>query len=116
MHELPILRDVVKVALEHAEQAQATRILTIELQIGELRDLEESWLQRYFGFVTAGTLAENARLVVTRSKALLACDSCMSAFAFDAESQQRPACPACGSADVELASGNELRIERIEVI
>ncbi|PKN31624.1 MAG: hypothetical protein CVU63_22960, partial [Deltaproteobacteria bacterium HGW-Deltaproteobacteria-20] len=83
--------------------------------VGELRDLDETWMQRYFDFVTAGTTAEAATLRVRRSKALFLCRSCGETFSFDLRSGDGVACTACSSNEIELASGNELRIESIDV-
>jgi hydrogenase nickel incorporation protein HypA/HybF len=116
MHELPILRSIVDVALRHAEEAGATRVVAVDLEVGELRDLDEAWMQRYFDFVTAGTTAEAATLRVRRSKALFLCRACGATFAFDLRSGSRVVCAACSSNKIELTTGNELRIESIDVL
>lgn len=116
MHELPILRDVVSVALKFAAQAEAERVVSVTLEVGELRDLHDEWMQRYFNFVTAGTVAQGAELVVRRSKALFMCRPCMATFTFDVHSRSGVECPTCASREVELTTGNELRIESIDVI
>jgi hydrogenase nickel insertion protein HypA len=115
VHELPILRDILAVALRHAASAGvACRVVAIDLAVGELRDLDAEWMQRYFRFVSAGTAAADATLRVTRSRALLACLACGVTSGFDLRAPQR-ACPACASPHVELSTGNELRIESIDV-
>lgn len=116
MHELPILRSIVDVALRYAEDARATRVVAVDLEVGELRDLDEAWMQRYFDFVTAGTTAEAATLRVRRSKALFLCRACGETFPLDLRSGDGVACASCTSREIELASGNELRIESIDVI
>jgi hydrogenase nickel incorporation protein HypA/HybF len=116
VHELPILRSIVDVALRYAEDAGAERVVGVDLQVGELRDLDDEWMQRYFDFVTEGTPAEGADLRVTRSKALFMCRSCGATFTFDLRSEVGVACEACASRDVELTTGNELRIESIDVL
>jgi hydrogenase nickel incorporation protein HypA/HybF len=115
MHELPILRSIVGVASKYAESAGASRVVAINLEIGELRDLDEAWMQRYFRFVSAGTIAADATLRVRRSRALFLCRPCGSTFGFDLRSADGVACPACSGAQVELTTGNELRIESIDV-
>ncbi|MGV8083121.1 MAG: hydrogenase maturation nickel metallochaperone HypA [Coriobacteriia bacterium] len=115
MHELPILRDVVDIAIAHASEAGASRIVSIKLEIGELRDLDQEWMQRYFDFVTKDTIAEGASLVVTYSAARFMCNSCRESFTFEIRSQNQLRCPRCSSAQAELVAGNELRIESIDV-
>ena len=116
MHELPILRDIVKVALKFANQSGAERVVSINLQVGELRDLDEEWMQRYFNFVTAGTAAAGAVLRVIRSRLVFRCESCASTFAIDLRSPASAKCPDCQTRDVELVAGNELLIESIDVV
>ena len=115
MHELPILRDIVTVALKHAERAGAERVAAVDLTVGELRDLNEVWMQRYFDFVTAGTPAEGATLRVTRSRALFECHSCSATFGFDIRAGGDVSCDRCHTRDVELITGNELLIDSIDV-
>jgi hydrogenase nickel incorporation protein HypA/HybF len=115
MHELPILRSIVGVASKYATSAGATRVVAITLEVGELRDLDEAWMQRYFAFVSEGTPAAGATLRVRRSRALFLCRPCGTTFGFDLRSAAGVACPACAGAEVELTTGNELRIESIDV-
>ena len=103
------------VAVSYDESAGASRVVAIDLDVGELRDLDEAWVQRYFRFVSAGTLAVDATLRVRRSRALFLCLACGTTFGFDLRSDDGVACPACSSARVELSTGNELRIESIDV-
>ncbi len=56
MHELPITRAVLDIALEFAAKESATRVVSIDLRVGELRDLVEEWAQRYFDYVSKGTI------------------------------------------------------------
>ena len=114
MHELPILRSILAVALRYAESSGASRVVAVDLEVGELRDLDAAWMQRYFSFVSKGSLAADATLRVRRSRALFDCRSCGSTFGFD-RSGDRVGCPACSSEQVELSTGNELRIESIDV-
>jgi hydrogenase nickel incorporation protein HypA/HybF len=115
MHELPILRNIVDVALRHAASAGASRVVAIDLEVGELRDLDEAWMQRYFRFVCAGTPAAEATLRVRRSRALFLCRDCGATSAFDLRSRRSVACATCSSGRVELSTGNELRIESIDI-
>jgi hydrogenase nickel incorporation protein HypA/HybF len=116
MHELPILQSIVGVVLKHGEEAGATRVLAVDLEVGELRDLDEECMQRYFDFVSEGTAAAGATLRIRRASVLFSCRSCGSAFPLESGPGEAAACPACSSTEVELTGGNELRIESIDVI
>lgn len=116
VHELAILQSIVGVVLEHAEEAGAKRVIAVDLEVGELRGLDEECMQRYFDFVSAGTAAEDATLRIRRRTVLFSCRACGDAFTIDLASGDSPACPICSSNEIELTAGDELRIESIDVI
>ena len=76
MHELQVTGQILRIALKHCEGRDVTRIVNIHLRIGELSDLEDEWLQRYFDYLSRGTLAENARLEIERAPIVMRCESC----------------------------------------
>jgi hydrogenase nickel incorporation protein HypA/HybF len=116
MHELPILRSIVGVALRHADEAGASRVLAVYVKVGELRGLDAAWVQSYFDFVTEGTPAAGASLRVNQSKALLRCRSCGAAFPPGPPAAGDPSCPRCAAKQIELVYGDELVVESIDVI
>jgi hydrogenase nickel incorporation protein HypA/HybF len=116
VHELALLQSIVSVVLKHSEEAGATRVLAVDLEVGELRGLDEECMQRYFDFVSAGTVAADATLRIRRSPVRFSCRSCGDTFAVDLESGDTVACPMCSSNEIELTAGDELRIESIDVI
>ena len=71
MHELPITESILRVVLKHAETNKVRRVVTIHLQIGKLSDLEDEWIQRYFDYLSKGTLAEGAKLKIERMNPLI---------------------------------------------
>ena len=114
MHELSVTQSILEIALDYARRNQANQILEIHLQIGEITDFDDEWLQRYFDFVSKGTLAEGARLRITRVPARLQCRSCSFQFPLDRETWSSE-CPSCRSKETELISGREFRVESLEV-
>jgi hydrogenase nickel incorporation protein HypA/HybF len=114
MHELSVTQSILDIALEHARNNQAEKIVAIQLQIGEITDFDDEWIQRYFDFVSKGTMAEGAKLRITRIPARLQCNSCSSVFPLDRASWSSQ-CPSCQSKDTQLISGREFRVEALEV-
>ncbi len=90
-------------------------MVNIRLQAGELRDLTEEWIQRYFDYLSKDTIAEGAKVTLARIPVTLTCRVCQSIFNADIRQDKIP-CPACGSIAGELSGGNEFLIESIEVI
>ena len=114
MHELSVTQSILEIALDYANRNQAERIVQIHLQIGEITDFDDEWIQRYFDFVSKATIAEGAKLRITRVPAKLQCQACSSIFPLD-RSTWNSQCPSCQSKDTHLISGREFRIEALEV-
>jgi hydrogenase nickel incorporation protein HypA/HybF len=114
MHELSVTQSILEISLEYAQRNQANQIVAIDLQVGEVTDFDDEWIQKYFDFVSKGTIAEGARLRITRTPAQLRCRACSSVFPLD-RSTWNSQCPSCQSKDTELISGREFRVEALEV-
>jgi hydrogenase nickel incorporation protein HypA/HybF len=116
MHELQITERILEVALRHAAEHDVRKILVIHLRIGELSDLEDEWIQRYFDYLSRGTLAESARLAIARAPIVLSCDACACSFEVKRHRLAAAVCPECGESRCQLVSGREYRVENMEVV
>lgn len=116
MHELSVTERILDVVLRHAAGHNVRRVATIHLRIGELSDLEDEWLQNYFNYLSRGSLAENARLVIRRTPIVLACNSCGRAFEVKKAELGLSRCPDCGGSRCRLISGREYVVENMEVV
>ncbi len=116
MHELPITERILNVVLKHASRAAVKKVVAIHLRIGELSDLEDEWIQRYFDYLSKGTLAENAKLLIERSPIVLRCHSCEHTFQIEKHEMGDLACPECGESRCGLVSGREYYVKDMEVL
>lgn len=116
MHELQVTKRILDIALEHAEGRQVRRIAVIHLRIGALSDLEDEWLQRYFDYLSRGTLAERARLAIERMPIVVRCSGCSKSFEVEKSALDAAACPDCGGSRCELVSGREYVVANMEVV
>jgi hydrogenase nickel incorporation protein HypA/HybF len=114
MHELSVTEEILGIVLRHAAKSGVTRIEKIFLEIGELSDLEEQWLSRYFGAVSRGTAAEDASLVVTRIPCRFLCADCGREFDLDLRSPDRAACPSCSGESIRMIRGDEYVVKSME--
>ncbi|RKT43943.1 hydrogenase maturation nickel metallochaperone HypA [Thiocapsa rosea] len=112
MHELSIcqalLDQVERIAVEHGASA-VERIL---LRVGPLSGVEGSLLRHAFPLAAAGTVAENAELVIETAQVRVACSDC------GAETEATPnrlLCGDCGSYKTRLVSGDELLLANLEL-
>lgn len=115
MHELPITERILSVVLRHAEGRNVTRIVRIHLRVGELSDLADEWIQRYFNYLSRGTLAEHAVLAITRAPIVLQCLDCNASVEIRRESFGEAKCPQCAGTRMDLVSGRGYFVENMEV-
>ncbi len=111
MHEQSIVDSLLRIALESAANAKATRIYKINVVVGELSGAVEESMNFYFNFLRENTIAAEAELVFTHKPALLRCRKCKLDFtAKDMDFR----CPECGETQAEIVGGRELYIESLE--
>jgi hydrogenase nickel incorporation protein HypA/HybF len=116
MHELPITESILKVVLKHAQSNGVRKVMTVHMRIGKLSDLADEWIQRYFDYLSKGTVAEGAKLVIERTPVLVRCNDCSTSYEMDVTKVGDILCPACGGKTATLVSGQEYFIEEIEVM
>jgi hydrogenase nickel incorporation protein HypA/HybF len=115
MHELPITESILKIVLKHAETNNVRKVVTIHLQIGKLSDLEDEWIQRYFDYLSKGTMAEGAKLKIERLPIMVQCNGCSTSYEVEVTKLGHLICPSCGQKDSTLLSGREYYIKDMEV-
>lgn len=116
MHELAVTQGLLKVVLRNAEINEAQQVVGVALCIGEMTDIEEEWLQKYFDYLSRGTIAEGAKLRVERSPAVFQCEECQEEFTLNLKDKVKFSCPACGGAKVNIIAGREFEIRELQVI
>ncbi|MDZ7759064.1 MAG: hydrogenase maturation nickel metallochaperone HypA [Desulfovermiculus sp.] len=116
MHELPVMREVLRVVLKHAHKHGVEKVYAVRMRVGELSDLEEEWMQRYFDHLTKGSLAEGAVLKIERVPATMQCQVCGHRFHFELGSRERIVCPQCADPDCTLVSGREYTVVNLEAV
>lgn len=114
MHELQVTHDILDTVLRSARDADALRVARIHLTIGELTGLRQEWLQRYFDYLSKGTIAEGAQILVRRIPAGFDCRDCNAQFDMDLMSTDRVRCPFCASTNCTLERGREFVVDEME--
>jgi hydrogenase nickel incorporation protein HypA/HybF len=115
VHELPIIGEVVKVALRHAEQNRAQQIVRVHLAIGDLSDLVDQWVHHYFNFLTKETIAQEAELVIEHVPIKVMCEPCKKPFTVD-KKEMNFSCPDCGEKGSALLQGKGFKVKSIEIL
>ena len=112
MHELSIMSYMLEVVEEQAQAVGASKVLAINLVIGERSSIIDDSLLFYFDMLTPGTRAEGARINIRRTRMRFHCDPCDDDYSPTGADFR---CPHCGTVGRVTADGSELLIESIEV-
>jgi len=116
MHELPFAKSIFKSVVEAADANGARQVRRVELEVGVLRDFIPSLVQKYWDYVTAGSIAEGSVITMTEIPATARCHKCGHVYTFTLPELPTAHCPECGYDKGELLTGRELRIMNIEII
>ncbi len=109
MHELALTENIIAGVAERVEGARVTRVV---LQIGKLSGVVPEAVRFCFDVCAAGTALEGASLEIVEIPARAICRSCKSTI----ELSDMIALCSCGSANLRMLSGNELRVKEVEVL
>jgi hydrogenase nickel incorporation protein HypA/HybF len=122
MHEFSISSEIVRTVLDTAEKNYGKRVLSIQLEIGELTllNLEQVtfWIQELF----KGSVAEGAKIKVKIIKARISCEAC--GYVGENTSDQKDlfqhliplSCPKCASIQIKVEKGRECTLRKIQVV
>jgi hydrogenase nickel incorporation protein HypA/HybF len=118
MHELSLAKSILDTAVRYAGKTDSRKVVTIVLRLGELRDIKKEWIQHYFNYLSKGTIAEDAEILVVVNPIVCRCPDCGGEFEIDRDrlAEEEIFCPNCATANYTLISGTEFLIEGIEVI
>jgi len=113
MHELAVTENIVSIALAKAAEAQASKIIQINVVIGELSGFVPDSIEFYFEFLGKDTIAQGAVLRFESVPTQLRCRDCGAIFRPQEETLW--SCPKCRSRSVEISRGREFYVESMEV-
>jgi hydrogenase nickel incorporation protein HypA/HybF len=109
MHEMSITQGIIDLCLAHAGGRQ---ILSIDVEIGELSSVVPESIEFCFEACSRDTSLEGARLTIIRVPGVGKCQECEKETPL---SELYDACRNCGSNQVTIVAGEELRVREIEV-
>lgn len=115
MHEMAITSNIVDVVVKYAENNDAEEVVSVNLVIGELRDIVDELMESCFRYLARGTVAENATVSITKVPLKARCKECHVVFPADLHKPETLVCPDCGSKDLSIFTGKEFLIEGIEI-
>jgi len=121
MHEFSIASQIWQSVARKARQRGAGRVVSITLELGELNLLEEEQLRFWIGELAARDGSPGVDLKVTSLKGRLHCRDCGAEAAAAPDPQADHlllpmlTCPHCGSQEVDITGGREIRVVSAEI-
>lgn len=112
MHEMSLCEGVLQALETEAKKQGFNRVKRVILDIGVLSGVEIPALEFAFEVVMRGSLADQAVLEINELEAQAWCMVCADTVAVKA---RYDACPNCGSYQLQVSSGDEMRIKELEV-
>lgn len=112
MHELPVAESLLEIATRHARSAGASKVVTLNIVIGQLSSIIDDSVQFYWDIIAENSPAEGARLIFRRIPTELLCLDCNCQYI---PGDGELTCPKCSGSNVKIVAGKEFYLESIEV-
>ena len=112
MHEFSICRTLVLQVEDAAREHDARSIISITVSLGPLSGIHADELRRAFPLVSAGSMAQDAQLLIDYKPLQWRCQACGREDESDAAVE---CCTDCGSDRLQLLSGDQVVLEHLEL-
>jgi hydrogenase nickel incorporation protein HypA/HybF len=112
VHEMSIAESVLQIIEDKARTDGYASVKTVWLEIGQLAGVETESLRVCFDVVTRDSVARDARLEIIETAGQGWCLECGHNVAVSARYEP---CPHCGSFQIEVTGGDEMRVKELEV-
>ncbi len=113
MHELSLCRSLISLLRQQAEEQHFSRVTQLWLDVGPLAAVVPDAMMFAFEAASQGTLAEGARLHIVERPGRARCRACGAETEI---SQWYQPCAECGAYQLQVLSGDELKIRELEVV
>ncbi len=112
MHEMSLCEGVLQILEEQARSQGFDRVKQVWLEIGAFAGVDAEAMHFGFDAVMRGTLAQGALLKIINLPGKAWCMPCSKPVRVRARFDP---CPICGSRQLQVTGGEELRIKELEV-
>lgn len=113
MHEVSIMTEAIRMAVETARSAGASSVTRLRLRVGRLSGAVPEAMEFAWDAVRRDTIAAGARLEIESIPAVSWCAQCEAEFECADFFHE---CPRCHQVSGELRQGRELEIASLEMV
>jgi len=112
MHEMSLCEGVLQVLQTEAKTQGFKKVIAVWLEIGDLSSVEPEAMLFSFDVVTRNSLADGAKLNIVNIPGIAWCMQCSKNVTVK---QRFDECPDCGSFQLQITGGDEMKIKELEV-
>ena len=112
MHEMSLCEGILQVLQTDASRQKFKRVKSVWLEIGELSSVEVDAMLFSFDVVTRNSLADGAKLNIIHVPGSAWCMNCAKTVAVKKRFDE---CTDCGSYQLQVTGGDEMKIKELEV-
>ncbi|NOJ44841.1 hydrogenase maturation nickel metallochaperone HypA [Bradyrhizobium archetypum] len=112
MHEMALCEGIVEIVEEEARRRSFSRVKTVCLEIGALSHVAPEAMRFCFAAVAARTIADGAVIEVVELPGVAWCFACSRSV--EIAHRDEP-CSCCGSYQLQVTGGEEMRVKELEV-
>ena len=112
MHEMALCEGIVEIVEQEARKGAFSKVKTVWLEIGALSHVAPEALRFCFDAVTARTVAEGAALEIITQPGTAWCLNCSKSVEI---AERLAPCPSCGSYQLQVTGGEDMRVKELEV-
>jgi hydrogenase nickel incorporation protein HypA/HybF len=112
MHEMSVVQNIINIVTIESEKNGGGRVSEVHLEIGHLSGVEYGSLEFALKHLSPGSIIESAEISVEKPEGLARCNNCGNEFALE---DFIGCCNLCGSFDLEIIKGRELRVKSITI-
>jgi hydrogenase nickel incorporation protein HypA/HybF len=112
MHEMSLAEGVLQLIEDAARAQEFSKVTTVWLEIGQLSGVEVEAMKFCFDAVTRDSIAEGAALEIVATPGTGWCMQCSQTVPMQEVFGE---CPQCGSHQMQVTGGTEMRVKELEV-
>lgn len=112
MHELSVAKNIIDIASQYASQHQVEHITGLDVEVGDLSGVVMEALEFAMEEAVKNTLFEGATIHLIPVPGQGQCADCHHTYHLEEFFRE---CPACGSFNITVIQGKELRVKSMHV-
>ena len=113
MHEMSYISKMVALAIDVANENNASRIKSITVQIGKTSGVMPYYMHKYFPIASKGTILEGSELICEEVEVKALCEECGNEYYPDRSNGYL--CPNCGGRKAHIIEGKGVILKNVAI-